>query len=141
MQLPRAGWFTICLMCAASGLWITKAQQKQNPNFTGKVTPVEENSQANIAHFRFDPGARTKWHSHERGQIILAEDGVCRVQVKGGPIMELHAGETVYAAPGVVHWHGAAPDQGCTQFNVTRAGGITWMEEVTEKEYSAPVKR
>src|SRR5215469_9964965 len=79
------------------------AQPKQNPNFTGTVTPITENSQASIAHFRFEAGARTKWHSHERGQIILVEDGVCRSQVKGGPVVELHAGETTYAAPGVVH--------------------------------------
>ncbi len=122
------------------GLAAAGAQEKQNPNFTGKVTPVQENSQANIAHFRFEAGARTKWHSHERGQIILVEDGVCRMQLRGGSVMELHAGETTYAPPGVAHWHGAAPDQACTQFNVTR-GSVNWMDEVTEKEYTAPAKR
>jgi quercetin dioxygenase-like cupin family protein len=118
-----------------------RAQQpKQNPNFTGTVTRITENSQAAIVKFRFEAGARTKWHSHDGGQIILVEDGVCRTQVRGGPVVELHAGETTYAPPGVAHWHGAAPDQACTQFNVTR-GGVQWLDEVTEKEYTAAVKK
>jgi quercetin dioxygenase-like cupin family protein len=126
---------------AAAGLWIMHAQQRQNPNFTGgTVTPVEEKPQANIAHYRFEPGARTKWHIHERGQIILVEEGVAHTQLKGGQVLELHAGDTTYATPGVAHWHGAAPDQGGTQFNVSR-GGITWLDEVTDKEYTAAPKR
>jgi quercetin dioxygenase-like cupin family protein len=127
-------------LIAAVVLWAASAQQKQNPNFTGTVTPITENSQGLIAHFRFEAGARTKWHSHEGGQIILVEDGVCRTQVKGGPVVELHAGETTYAPPGVPHWHGAAPDQACTQFNIAR-GKATWLEEVSEKEYTAPAKK
>jgi quercetin dioxygenase-like cupin family protein len=123
-----------------SGLWILYAQPKQNPNFTGgTVTPIEDKS-GNIAHFRFEPGSRTKWHSHEGGQIILVEEGIGLTQVKGGPVIELHANETTYAPPGVVHWHGAGPKQGGVQYNISR-GGITWMQEVTDKEFTAPAKR
>ena len=96
-------------------------------------------SKASIAHFRFGPGSRTKWHSHEGGQIILVEEGVGLTQVKGGPVMELHAGDTTYVGPGVVHWHGAAPDKGGVQFNISR-GGITWLGEVTDAEYKAKPK-
>ncbi|MBV8842141.1 MAG: cupin domain-containing protein [Bryobacterales bacterium] len=123
---------------AVSSLWSVRAQQ--NSNFTGTVTRVEEGSEGNIAHFRFAPGARTKWHSHERGQIILVEQGVARTQVKGGPVVELHAGDTIYAPPGVVHWHGAAPDKECIQYNVTR-GMVTWFDEVPEKDYTAAPKK
>jgi quercetin dioxygenase-like cupin family protein len=128
------------LIVLASGLWMLEAQQSSN--FTGgKVTAVDEKPTGNIAHFRFDPGARTKWHSHAGGQIILVEEGVARTQVKGGPVIELHAGETIYEPPGVMHWHGAAPDQGGVQYNVAR-GTTTWAEEVTDKEYTAaPQKR
>ena len=125
---------------AAAGIWIMHAQQVQSPNFTGgKVFAVTENSQGNIAHYRFDPGARTKWHIHERGQIILVEEGVARTQMKGGQVIELHAGDTTFATPGVAHWHGAAPDQGGTQFNVSR-GEITWLDEVTDADYKASPK-
>jgi len=134
------GWCLAGLTFAASGLRMGHAQQpKQNPNFQGTVITVTENSQANIAHYRFEPGARTKWHIHEKGQIILVEEGIGRTQVKGGPVIKLHAGETIYCPLGVPHWHGAAPDQGGTQFNISR-GGITWLEEVTDKEFAAPAK-
>jgi 4-carboxymuconolactone decarboxylase len=130
-------WLGVLLV---SGLCLVQAQQKQNPNFQGTVITVTENSQANIAHYRFEPGSRTKWHVHEKGQIILVEEGVGRTQVKGGPVIELHAGDTIYCPPGVAHWHGAAPDRGGTQFNISR-GGITWLEEVTDKEFAAQPKR
>jgi quercetin dioxygenase-like cupin family protein len=115
---------------------IAYSQDKPNPNFTGEVKTVKENSQGLTAHLYFAPGARTKWHSHEGGQIILVEDGVGLYQEKGGPVVELRAGETHYCPPGVVHWHGASPTQGGTQFNVSR-GGITWVAEVTDQEFTA----
>ncbi len=122
------------------GFLAVQGQPKQNPNFTGIVTRIEEGSDGAIAHFRFAAGARTKWHSHERGQIILVEEGVCRTQIKGGPVIELHANETTYAPAGAVHWHGAAPDQECVQYNVTR-GMVNWLGEVSDKEYTARPKR
>jgi len=112
------------------------SQDKPNPNFTGgDVKTIKENSQGNIAHFYFPPGVRTKWHSHEGGQIILVEDGVGLYQEKGGPVVELRAGETRYCPPGVAHWHGASPKEGGTQFNISR-GGITWLDVVTDQEFT-----
>jgi quercetin dioxygenase-like cupin family protein len=141
---PRLGRFLgllyVGLFLVASSLWLIHAQQKQESNFTGTIKRIEDDSKPGIAHIHFDPGARTKWHIHEGGQIILVEEGVGRTQVKGGPVMELHAGETTYAGPGVAHWHGAAPDQGATQFNVQR-GATTWLDAVTEKDYRTPAKR
>jgi quercetin dioxygenase-like cupin family protein len=131
----------LCVVLAISGLRITHAQEKQNPNFTGGiVTTVEENSKGNIAHFHFGPGSRTKWHIHEGGQIILVEEGVGLVQTKGGPLLELHAGETNYVPPGVAHWHGGGTTEGGTQFNISR-GGIKWLDAVTDKEFTVPAQR
>jgi quercetin dioxygenase-like cupin family protein len=131
-------WLNGCACLIALGA-VLGAQQSSN--FTGgKVTKVEENSKGAIAHFHFDPGARTKWHSHEGGQIILVEEGIGLTQVKGGPVIEMHAGDTIYAPPGVVHWHGASATQGGTQFNIAR-GMTTWGDEVTEKEYTAKPQR
>src|SRR6185369_12637851 len=89
----------VCLLVAVS-VWILPAQEKQakaNPNFTGGQPATLEQAKSNIAYFRFPPGVRTKWHSHGGGQIILVEEGVGLHQVKGGPVVELHVGETVYA--------------------------------------------
>jgi hypothetical protein len=63
--------------------------------FTGTVYSVKENSTGTIAHIYFPPGARTKWHTHEFGHFILCEEGTCLNAIKGGPVIELHAGETL----------------------------------------------
>ena len=134
------GLLYVGLFLVASSLWLIHAQQKQESNFTGTIHRLEDASKPGVAHIHFEAGARTKWHIHEGGQIILVEEGVGRTQVKGGPVVELHAGESTYAKPGVAHWHGAAPDQAATQFNVQR-GMTTWLDAVTETEYSAKPKR
>jgi len=107
-----------------------------NPNFSGTVYALKENSTGSFAHYRFEPGAHTKWHTHEMGQVILCEEGVCRSQIKGGPVIELRTGETTYVPPGSTHWQGAAPKEGGTQFNVQR-GKTTWLDDVSEAEYNA----
>ena len=53
------------------------------------------------------PGARSAWHSHPLGQLLIVEQGVCRVQCEGGPIARASAGEVVWIPPEVLHWHGA----------------------------------
>ncbi|HLG99743.1 MAG TPA: cupin domain-containing protein [Bryobacteraceae bacterium] len=124
-------------------LLVAQDQERQpinNPNFSSTVYQVKENSTGTFAHIYFPPGAHTKWHSHEAGQVILCEEGTCLNALKGGPIVELHAGETSYAPPGVPHWQGAASNAGGTQFN-TQRGKITWMDAVTEEEYKAPTSR
>ena len=140
-QLGRAaGVLCVCGVFAVSGLRVSHAQEKTNPFTGGEVTTVTENSKGNIAHFHFGPGARTKWHIHGGGQIILVEDGVALVQSKGGPLLELHAGETTYVPPGVPHWHGGGTKEGGTQFNISR-GGIQWLDEVTDAEFNAKPER
>lgn len=106
--------------------------------FQGSVLPVVENSTGNFAHYKFTPGARTQWHIHEGGQILLCEEGICRHQLKGGPIIEFRAGETAYAPPGVAHWQGSTATTAGTQFNIHR-GAITWLNDVTDAEFNGPV--
>jgi quercetin dioxygenase-like cupin family protein len=139
-SVRSVGGLCLGLAAAGCGLWTIHAQEQPNPNFTGKVIRIEENSKGTTAHFRFEAGSRTKWHSHEGGQIILVEDGVALVQSKGGPLLELHAGETTYVPPGVPHWHGGGTKEGGTQFNISR-GGIQWQDEVTDAEFNAKPHR
>jgi quercetin dioxygenase-like cupin family protein len=128
------------LVAAGLPFLIAQEQDRQpitSPNFTGTVYSLKENSTGTFAHIYFPPGARTRWHSHELGQVILCEEGTCLNALKGGPVVELHAGETSYAPPGVPHWQGAAPGAGGTQFN-TQRGKITWLDAVTDEEYKTP---
>ena len=61
---------------------------------------------------RFEPGARTAWHTHPLGQALLVPFGPGRVQREGGPVEEIRPGDIVFFEPGEKHWHGAAPDRG-----------------------------
>lgn len=80
--------------------------------FTGDVyvTPIyagEEPSRARLSLVRFAPGARTAWHRHAVGQTLHVTDGVGYVQSRGGEVVTMRAGDTVYTPPGEWHWHGA----------------------------------
>lgn len=136
--MSRAGLLVVALAAVLS------AQQPadRNANFTGTVTRLESNIHVRAARIHFEPGARTKWHIHERGQILLCEAGVARTQVQGHPVHELHPGDTAYVPGGVPHWHGAAAAQSTTLFSVDVSDGQTkWLGAVTDAEYNADSKR
>jgi quercetin dioxygenase-like cupin family protein len=83
--------------------------------FTGQVwsdviIDSEDSSRLRASNVRFAPGARTAWHRHAVGQTLLITDGFGLVQSRGGSVMPVRAGDTVYISPGEWHWHGASPD-------------------------------
>ncbi len=86
----------------------------------------------------FEPGARSDWHIHPSGQILLVTGGVGYYQEQGSPKIILHKGDVVRCPPNVPHWHGASPDEEFIQIAVTgRENGPTeWLREVTEEEYT-----
>ena len=77
----------------------------------------------------FEPGARTAWHTHPLGQTLYVIAGVGRVQVKGGPIREIKAGDVVWIPPGEKHWHGADPESEFSHIVITRVGAKTTQIE------------
>jgi quercetin dioxygenase-like cupin family protein len=88
----------------------------------------------------FEPGARSHWHSHPAGQILLVTEGLGYYQEKGQPVRLLRQGEVVQAQPGVEHWHGASPKQSLTHIalNVnTEKGIVNWGRAVTDQEYNS----
>jgi quercetin dioxygenase-like cupin family protein len=89
----------------------------------------------------FSPGARTRWHTHPRGQILHVIRGVGRVQKLGEAAHEIGPGDTVFIAAGEKHWHGAAPTRLMAHFAVQEVGpdGLTtqWLEPVSDADYGA----
>jgi quercetin dioxygenase-like cupin family protein len=121
--------------------WSGQAQQPPPPpQFTGTTTAMD-GKDLSVARRRFEPGARTYWHSHDRGQLLLVEDGRMRVQKRGQPMREVGVGESDYAGPNVVHWHGAPPDKALVQVNVGFGGAAKWFEAVTDADYAGQPKR
>ena len=90
---------------------------------------------------RFEPGARSNWHSHASGQLLVVTQGEGRVQNDGGPVRILRPGDVVWTAPGVRHWHGAAPNAAMTHVALSEGGAVTWMEPVADVTYQgSPVE-
>lgn len=106
-----------------------------DPRFTGLSTVVESKD-LSVARRRFEPGARSAWHSHDTGQLLFVEQGRMRTQKKGQALKELGVGESDYTGPSVVHWHGAVPSTHLIQVNVGFSGETRWMQKVTDVEYA-----
>lgn len=116
--------------------------------FTGDVHPTivltgEEPSRVRTGSVHFAPGARTAWHSHAVGQYLHIIEGRALVQERGGAVVELLPGQTVYTEPGVEHWHGATPDTFMVHLAIWEAPApdsgtpeTTWGDHVTDAEYS-----
>ncbi len=86
----------------------------------------------------FEPGARTRWHTHPLGQNLIVTAGSGWVQRWGGPIEEIRPGDVVWIPPGEKHWHGAAPSTAMTHIAVYEhidGKGADWMEAVSEEQY------
>lgn len=115
--------------------------------FTGTVwqDPIIEAptpARLRTAWVRFEPGARTAWHTHPLGQTLHVTAGVGRVQTWGGQIREIRAGDTIWFEPGEKHWHGAAPNMAMTHIAMQEAlegKHVEWLEHVTDAQYGAKV--
>jgi quercetin dioxygenase-like cupin family protein len=84
----------------------------------------------------FEPGARTAWHTHPKGQILVVTAGAGRVQREGGLVEAIHPGDVVLIAAGEKHWHGASPTEPMTHVAINEAP-TSWMEKVADEQYGA----
>jgi len=86
----------------------------------------------------FAPGARTAWHTHPLGQMLIVTAGCGWAQREGGPVEEIRPGDVIWFPPGEKHWHGAAPATGMTHFAIQEAldgKTVVWMEKVSDEHY------
>jgi quercetin dioxygenase-like cupin family protein len=121
-----------------------KGEKITNSNFTGTAwlqMLVNNDSIYNttIGNVTFNPGARTNWHKHPAGQILLVTEGMGYYQEKGKPAQLIRKGDVVRIPPDTEHWHGAAPDNGLTHIAInpkTDKGTVVWLQPVTDEEYN-----
>lgn len=114
-----------------------------NANFTGTaylqmLVDADSLNDISVGNVTFEPGARSKWHVHPGGQILLAIDGVGYYQEKGKPKEILRKGDAIKCPPNIPHWHGASADSAFIQVAITgrEKGETVWLEEVTDEEYN-----
>jgi quercetin dioxygenase-like cupin family protein/alkylhydroperoxidase/carboxymuconolactone decarboxylase family protein YurZ len=121
----------------------SKGEKINSTNFTGTVWldmmgATDSAMNVSYGNVTFEPKARTNWHSHPGGQILLIMEGTGYYQAKGEPAQLLRKGDYVEIPPNVVHWHGAGPDSEFTHIAVslnTDKGGAVWLQPVSDEEY------
>jgi 4-carboxymuconolactone decarboxylase len=115
-------------------------------SFTGsarveRLFDARDPSHASGGSVAFEPGARTAWHTHPRGQILVVTAGTGRVQAWGGPVEEIRTGDVVRIPAGRKHWHGAGPRTAMTHLALTEhrdGSAVEWLEKVSDERYGAP---
>ena len=113
--------------------------------FTGsakveQLFPADAPSRVSAGIVTFSPGARSAWHTHPLGQVLIITAGTGRVQMQGGPIQVVHAGDVVIIPAHVKHWHGAAPDSSMSHIAIQDnldGNAVDWLEPVTDQQYNS----
>lgn len=111
--------------------------------FTGTVRldpaiDPHEGSNLLAGHVTFEPGARTHWHTHPKGQSIIITFGRGWIQREGGPVEEVYAGDIVWFEPNEKHWHGASPDSAMSHYAIQETvdgKSADWLEPVSDSQY------
>ena len=120
----------------------SKGTKITNNNFTGTVylqnlMNADSLNPTSVGNVTFEAGARTKWHKHPGGQILLVLEGVGYYQEEGQAKKILRKGDVIKCPPNIPHWHGASVDSAFEQVAITNRhlGEVVWLQEVTDDEY------
>jgi quercetin dioxygenase-like cupin family protein len=92
----------------------------------------------------FEPGARSAWHTHPLGQILVVTSGCGLTQCEGEAPVRIRAGDVIWCPPGHKHWHGATPETAMTHIAIQEALDgtfVNWLEKVTDEEYAAAASK
>lgn len=122
-----------------------KKKTDPNSNFVGNVSinmMVTPDSlfDTQMGAVTFEPGARTNWHYHPSGQILIITDGTAYYQEKGKPKQILSKGQVAKCPPDVHHWHGATQRGSMTHIALSptlKMGSVVWLQQVTDEEYES----
>ena len=139
----------VAVSAAADGPRIVVVHKSSAPEtgpsqrFTGKAavnSRFEGTKPSNLAAalVSFEPGARTAWHSHPHGQMLVVTAGCGWVQQEGGERQEIRAGDIVWTPPGVKHWHGAGAGAPMSHMAIHERFDqqeVTWLQKVSDAEY------
>lgn len=113
--------------------------EQRSETFTGTVwaDPVlAAEGEVGVNDVFFEPGARTDWHTHAIGQVLVVAHGEGFVRTRTGEGGRIVPGDVVHIAGGEEHWHGAGPDTYLLHVAVS-LGPATWLEPVSDEDYGA----
>jgi quercetin dioxygenase-like cupin family protein len=100
--------------------------------------PATDATRSTMGEVTFAPGARTAWHTHPAGQLLIVTTGKGWVQQQGEARREINSGDAVWIPAGVKHWHGATDKTAMRHIALSymRDGkNVDWLEPVSDEEY------
>ncbi len=113
---------------------------------TVHVRPVvqgEDPSAMSCGCVSFESGARSAWHTHPRGQLLVVTEGSGFVQEWGKPAHKIQKGDVIWTPPGVKHWHGAGLNTRLTHLAIQEildGKNVNWLEKVSDDDYRSTQK-
>ncbi|WP_316803716.1 cupin domain-containing protein [Pedobacter nototheniae] len=114
-------WFT-----GNAFLTLLVGQDKNNDFSAGSVT--------------FEPEARTNWHTHPKGQVLLIIEGKGFYQEKGKTAQSIKKGDVINIPENTEHWHGATATTKMVHIAITNFKDekqVNWLEPVSDVEYKS----
>lgn len=117
--------------------------------FTGEafIHPLLAKDKTNdfaLGSVTFEPEARTLWHTHPKGQVLIVTEGKGWYQEKGKPAQMIKKGDVINIPENVEHWHGASANTKMIHIAITNYQGeenVTWLKPVTDTEYQEVNKK
>jgi len=122
-----------------------KGGKLNNGYFTGDafLEPLlakDANNDFAMGSVTFEPGARTNWHTHPKGQVLIVTEGQGWYQEKGKPAQVIKKGDVINIPENIEHWHGASSKRMMSHIAITNYKGeenVVWLKPVTGEEYIA----
>lgn len=126
-----------------------KGEKLPNDYFTGNaflniLVPKDKNNEFLLSSVTFEPGARTIWHTHPKGQVLIVTEGEGFYQQKGQPAQALKKGDVVNIPENIEHWHGASANSTFVHIAITNYKddvNVVWLKPLTDEEYSNAQKK
>lgn len=121
-----------------------KGDKLPNDWFTGNtfLSPLiakDKNNEFSAGAVTFEVGARTNWHTHPKGQVLIVTEGSGFYQEKGKPAQAIKKGDVVNIPENIEHWHGASANTSMTHIAITNfkeETQVTWLQPVTDAEFN-----
>ncbi len=125
-----------------------KGDKLTNGYFTGNayLQPLLARNQNNdfvLGSVTFEPNARTLWHTHPKGQVLIVTEGEGWYQEKGKPAQPIKKGDVVNIPENIEHWHGATATSKMVHIAITNYKGdenVVWLNPVTMKNTTKQTK-
>jgi quercetin dioxygenase-like cupin family protein len=122
-----------------------KGEPGPTTNFTGNaynfgLVPNDSIYNTLVGNVYFEKSARSNWHVHPSGQILIVLDGEGYHQLEGQPRQTMKKGDVIKCPANTRHWHGATENSSLTQLYIlpkTENGIVTWLEPVTNEQYQS----